>query len=210
MSTVFPFRPGEVDSILDYLKKKNMRDFTWFFLGCNTALRVSDLLNLKIGDVVVRKGDKWRIRPQIYLKEKKTGKRRTIYLNNPSVEYRLRQYLNTLEPLEDDAPLFPSRKHKGREYPALSRKQAWYIVQLACLAADIDTFGKGTHSMRKTFVRRCLDSGYSVDLIQHLLGHSSASITLAYAGFTEDDIKKMYKEVNIGIRNRAKATDRQR
>lgn len=204
MSTVFPFRPGEVDAILDYLKKRNIRDFTWFFLGCNTALRVSDLLNLKIGDVVSVRNDKWRIRPQIYLKEKKTGKRRIIYLNNPSVEYRLRQYIKTLEPLDMEEPLFPSRKHNGREYPALSRKQAWYIVQLACMAADIDTFGKGTHSMRKTFVRRCLDGGYSVDLIQHLLGHSSASITLAYAGFTEDDIKKMYKEISVGIKNRGK------
>jgi len=204
VSTVFPFRPGEVDAILDYLKKKNIRDFTWFFLGCNTALRVSDLLNLKIGDVVSVRNDKWRIRPQIYLKEKKTGKRRIIYLNNPSVEYRLLQYIKTLEPFDMEEPLFLSRKHNGRKYPALSRKQAWHIVRLACMAADIDTFGKGTHSMRKTFVRCCLDGGYSVDLIQHLLGHSSASITLAYAGFTEDDIKKMYKEISVGIKNRGK------
>lgn len=205
MNEVFPFQPCEVDAILDDLKKKNIRDYTWVFLGCNTALRVSDLLSLKIGDVAIVKEGKWQIRKQIDRREQKTGKRRIIYLNNPSVEYRLRQYLKTLEPLNPEDPLFPSRKRNGREFPRLTRQQAWHIIQLACDAAGIDTFGKGTHSMRKTFVRRCIDDGYSVSLIQRLLGHSSPSITLDYAGYTEDDIKKMYREITVGVKNRRKS-----
>lgn len=204
MNKVFPFKPGEVDAILGFLEKQSARDYTWFFLGCNTALRVGDLLSLKVGDVAIMKDDGWRIRGQIDRRERKTGKFRTIYLNNPSVVYRLKQYLKQMNPFSADAPLFPSRKHNGRDYPILSRAQAWRIIQRACEAVGIDTFGRGTHSMRKTFVRRCIDDGYSIDLVQDLLGHTSQTITLRYCGFTEDNVKDMYKKVTTGIKRRGK------
>lgn len=42
----------KLEKMKKYLKARNLRDYCLFVLGINSGLRVSDLLNLKIGDVV--------------------------------------------------------------------------------------------------------------------------------------------------------------
>src|SRR5687768_14063280 len=65
------------------------RDLLLFVVGVNSALRVSDLLKLQIGDFVDTEG---AIRPQFRIREQKRGKRNEVVINN-SIREALADYL---------------------------------------------------------------------------------------------------------------------
>jgi integrase len=77
MNVVEPIRDAEKIRAIKRLLTCQ-RDRLFFVLGINTALRVSDLLCLSIGDVTNSKG---RLLDSISLHEKKTEKRKTFPLN---------------------------------------------------------------------------------------------------------------------------------
>src|SRR5690606_38753556 len=90
----------------------NPRDLLLFIVGINSSLRISDLLTLKVGDV----SDEY-----ITIKERKTGKRKRIRVNNA-----IQAAVNKLIPPDVSADdwLFPSRKGSA----PISRVQAWRIL----------------------------------------------------------------------------------
>ena len=52
MKAVEPIRdPKKIDAMKNYLKGKNIRDYTLFTVGINVALRISDL-RFDLGDVL--------------------------------------------------------------------------------------------------------------------------------------------------------------
>ena len=73
MNTVEPIKDKKkVLAIKRNLKEeKNPRNYLLFVMGINTALRISDLLSLKIKDIIDSKGD---IKKYLFAKEKKTGR----------------------------------------------------------------------------------------------------------------------------------------
>ncbi|NIP44248.1 MAG: site-specific integrase, partial [candidate division Zixibacteria bacterium] len=58
--------------------QKRIRDLLLFVVGINAALRISDLLQLQIGQFVDEKGN---IKKRFWIKEQKTGKRHEIAIN---------------------------------------------------------------------------------------------------------------------------------
>ena len=58
--------------------------------------------------------------------------------------------------------------------------------------------------LRKTFAYHCImqspDRTRAIEFLQRILGHSSAAITLAYAGITDEEIRSTYKKLNLGMR----------
>ena len=61
----------EIEKMKDYyLTKKDYRDYTLFVIGINTALRISDLLNLKWYDVYDTQTRRYKNHIDIY--EQKT------------------------------------------------------------------------------------------------------------------------------------------
>ena len=53
MEYVDPIRDiNKINAIKRNLQQKSPRDFLLFVIGINTGIRVSDLLSLKVGDVV--------------------------------------------------------------------------------------------------------------------------------------------------------------
>ena len=62
----------------------------------------------------------------------------------------------------------------------------------------------GTHLLRKTFAYHCImqspDRTRAIEFLQRILGHSSAAITLAHAGITDEEIRSTYKKLNLGMR----------
>lgn len=66
MNKVEPIRDAEkLQQIKDFLYNRNPKYGLMFTLGINTGLRVSDLLNLKVADVINK---------HIIITEQKTGK----------------------------------------------------------------------------------------------------------------------------------------
>jgi integrase len=174
----------KIDSMKRHLKSKNLRDYVLFTLGINSGLRISDLLKLRISDVLSTSG---KIKDRLELTEQKTGKVKEFPLS-PSAKKSLEEYLPTIK----QQWLFPSRK--GGE--PLDRRQAWRILSDA--AAAIGVTGRiGTHTLRKTFGYWAFKQGVDITRIQKLLNHSSPGTTLAYIGITKDELDAVYINLNL-------------
>ena len=180
---------NNVDAIKDKkqiekLKKnfKNDRDLLLFTLGINTGFRISDLLSLKVKDVVGT---------AIKLNETKTKKERLATLDDVALK-AIKTYLNNHE-LGNEDYIFHSRK--GNNKP-ISRVQAWQILNDAAYRAKLN-ISIGTHTLRKTFGYWSYQQGIDITLLQKIFNHSAPSITLRYIGITQDDIKDVYINLNL-------------
>lgn len=184
----------QLKGMSNYLKGKNLRDYTLFILGINSALRISDLLNLLVVDVYDR--DKKLIRDRITLREKKTGKTKDFPLSD-ICQRAIKLYLENFCIYTNSDFLFPSRKGCTHQRP-ISRVQAWRILNEA--ARNVGIEGRiGTHTLRKSFGYWAYRRGYDIVRIQKLLNHSSPGITLAYIGITRDELDEVYLNLQIGV-----------
>lgn len=190
MNTVEPIRSEKKIKIMkSVLKEKSLRNYLLFTLGINTGLRISDLLKLKIQDIITDKG---KLKDSIYIREKKTGKEKNFMLNKTAKE-ALGEYFSGLKNFEPDWYLFKSKK--GKNAP-ITRIQAYDILNEA--AALIDIREKiGTHTLRKTFGYHARMKGVPVEKLQKIFNHSSPGITNRYIGITQDEIDNVYLDVNL-------------
>jgi integrase len=164
------------------------RDRLLFVLGINTALRVSDLLRLSIGDVTDSKS---RPLDSISLHEKKTEKRKTFPLN-ASVKKELKAWLEERGKITRSEPLFPSKRGGG----TIDRQRAWSILNTAGRLVGLEHIG--THTLRKTFGYHVFKkSGGNLALVQKLLNHSSSGDTLRYIGIDKEQMDNAYLDLNL-------------
>ena len=190
MNTVEPIREKKtIEKMKKYLKEhKTLRDYTIFTLGINSGLRISDLLNLRVSDVIDSKG---KMRNRISLSEKKTGKTKDFPISESSAK-ALNEFIATIDISNKDTPLFLSRQ--GGE--SVSRFQVYRIINDAAKHAKVSDL-VGTHTMRKTFGYHAYKMGMDITLIQKLLNHSSPAITLSYIGITREDLDNVYMNLNL-------------
>ena len=189
MEIVEPIRDKrQLEAIKKVLRGSNLRDYALFVLGINSGLRVSDLLGLKVGDVVDAKENP---RDRIRLRELKTGKLKDFPLG-PSAGKAVCEYLATRSGYQLSEPLFLSRKCGG----AIGRTHAYAIINQAARSVGI-TDRIGTHSMRKTFGFWAYREGKDVALIQKLLNHSHPAVTLRYIGVSRDQMDNVYLTINL-------------
>jgi len=183
-----PLRDTEqISAIKGYLKSRP-RDYLLFCLGINTGLRISDLLNLSVGDVF--EGD--RVRRYLRLREAKTGKEQRIRLN-PGSTMALEYFAAQAGYQEPWKPLFESKRGKAKP---LGYVQAWRIIKAACAAVGVKR-GIGTHSLRKTWGYHARKKGVSIEIIQAKFGHSSPKETMKYIGITADEIQSAEMYVSL-------------
>ena len=172
-------KPKQIEAIKHYLRNQRERNYILFVLGIHSGLRISDLLALRVEDLVGA--------DRITLREAKTGKAKTFPIA-VSIRSDLTAYLSELK----TGWLFPSR-HQGKP---LGRKMAYIILNEAAKYAKIDQ-PIGTHSLRKTFAYWAYKRGTSLELIQKILNHSSPSTTLRYIGITQEQIDDVYKKLKF-------------
>src|SRR5690606_21995406 len=143
MQTVEPIRDKrDIQKMKRILKRKSLRDYALFTLGINSALRISDLLALTVGDVADENG---KIRDRIVIRGRKTGKRKAFPIR-ASADNALQKSLRSRGECHPSEPLYKSRK--GGE--AITRHAARQIISKAAQEAGIKC-PVSTHSMRKTF-----------------------------------------------------------
>ena len=188
-TTVQPIRDLAKIEAIKKLLASNPRDYMLFVMGINSGLRVSDLLSLKINDVVDSKG---RTCDCIRLREQKTGKEKQFPINKNAGK-AIKGYLDSLDSYEMDDYLFKSRE--GNNKP-ITRMTAWTILGNAAQTVGI-TDNIGTHTLRKTFGYHAYQQGTDIALLQQIFNHSAPSITLRYIGITQDDIDNVYININL-------------
>lgn len=170
----------DIKTIENYLAKNSSRNRLIFAFGINTGLRVSDILNLNVSDVLNK--------THIEIKEKKTGKYKKFPING-KLQRLLKEYLNDVK--NTDKPLFISRKGYR-----LHRNQVYRFLNDACRNVGIN-INVGTHTMRKTFGFFFYKRFKDIALLQRILNHSSPSITLRYIGISQEEIDVSYNQFEL-------------
>lgn len=195
MEFVHPIRDKKkINKMKKILRRQSIRNYCIFVLGINSALRVSDLLSLKIGDVVDGFG---KVKSSIVLREKKTGKSKQFKLSPNArkaiAELVMSKEMDTSNP---EFPLFQSRKKKNGKPQAITRIQLHKILKDAAEEAGIED-NISTHSLRKSWAYHAYKAGVDLLLIQKALNHASQRETLRYIGITQDQLDDVYMTVNL-------------
>lgn len=181
MNYVEPIRDKDtVEGIANYLKSNSERDYIMFMLGLYTGLRISDILKLKVTDVVNR--------DSITLREKKTGKQRIIKINS-ILKKIFKAYCSGKDPTE--YLVF----NTNNPYKPISRVRAYAILRDAAEAFGLENIG--THTMRKTFGYHFYRDTKDVVTLQKIFNHSAPLITLRYIGIEQEGINKAMEGFKI-------------
>lgn len=178
MNEVLPLKnKNDIERMKKVLEAKP-RDLLLFIIGINTALRISDILPLRVRDITDT---------HIEITEKKTGKKKRIKIN-----VAIRDAVRDLVPKDAEPSdwLFPSRKGDK----PISRSQAWRVLSKAAEDAGIRT-PFGTHSLRKTFAYHAYKSGVELPLLMRILNHASQRETLRYIGIEPEQIDEVYIDI---------------
>lgn len=151
--------------------RPNERVATALVLEGNLGIRVSDIVKLRLCDIV-RDGDRYRLE----ITEQKTGKKRVF-----TVPLVIRQYIenyclrNGINPNE---LIFPITERAIQK-------------QLAIVCDYLGYEGISTHSFRKWYATEIYkNNGYDIALVQRLLQHSSAAVTQRYIGIEPQRIER--------------------
>lgn len=176
MKVVQPIRDFEkVEEIMRLLKGESERNYILFMVGLYTALRISDILKLRVENVK---------KEYLNIREQKTSKFRRVYLH-PDLKKALRDFVVDKEPHEF---LFKSRE--GGNQP-ISRAMAYKVLNDAAREVGLDSIG--THSMRKTFGYWVYKDTKDVAGLQKLFNHSNPEETLRYIGIEQDSVDSLIK-----------------
>ena len=191
MNTVEPIKDKmKILAIKRNLKaEEKPRNYTLFVMGCNLALRISDLLSLKVKDIIDSKGD---IKTYLHVKEGKTGRQAKITINNTAKE-ALNYYLNRSKGIDPDSYIFKSERSNKK----LDRIRTWGLIQEWTKAVGLEGERYGTHTLRKTWGYQARKQGLSIEQISEKLGHKSVTVTRRYIGISQEEINQVEKEVEI-------------
>jgi len=109
----------EIDRMVSYfLERGKFRDACLFVVGCNTALRTSDILCLRWKDFL---DEDLRMRESADIIEGKTQKRRRIYYNEAVREVVLLYRLHLCRPFDLNGYVFVSEGHNVGHVPLSQR-----------------------------------------------------------------------------------------
>ena len=173
-----------------YLNKEvNLRNYMLICMGLNTALRISDMLQLKWGNVY--DFDRKHYVKHIVVREGKTGKETRIAINNNLIE-AFKMYMGSLKSVSGNDYIFTG-KTKGTH---LSRSQAFRIITHVAEALNMEN-GISCHSLRKTFGYYAWKYGTPPAMLMEIYNHSSYEITKRYLGIKQDDRDNVFLKVNL-------------
>ncbi|TRM08780.1 site-specific integrase [Lentibacillus cibarius] len=180
MNEVQPIRdPEKIENMKQILLQHSYRDWFLFVMGINTGLRISDLLQLQVKDVLNK--------THVTIREKKTDKTKRFRINTELQEH-ISKYARGKGP---DDYLYRSK----RSNEPIQRVQAYKILKDAAKEAGIEDLG--THTLRKTFGYHFYKRTKDVALLQDIFNHSAPSITLRYIGINQDIIDQALDDFSL-------------
>ena len=159
--------------------RPNNKIATALVLEANLGLRVSDIVQLRLNDIV-KDGDRYRLD----ITEQKTQKKRVFTVPTEIYNY-IKQYCIDNE-IKSNEQIFK-----------LTERAVQKHLKLVCDYLEYE--GIGTHSFRKFFATNVYkNNDYNIILVQELLQHSSPTITQRYIGISSKDIEKALQN-NINL-----------
>lgn len=172
----------DISTITSLLNKHGSEVYSDIWIvGINTALRISDLLAIKMADLTS---------DTLTLRETKTGKIRTITLNKPAQEVIRRRK----ETYPEDTYLFQAKANRAASEKPIDRS---VVARKFKEIGEIVKIPLGTHSMRKTRGYQMYDAGVRIETICKVLQHSTPAMTLRYIGIEKQDIQNTYTSFEL-------------
>lgn len=162
---------------------RGCRDLAMLSLTYASGLRVSELLDLSIGDLDTNQG--------LVTVTGKGQKRRPVPVGDLTLGH-IRQYMGAREsaPMLESKVLFCGPKGKK-----LTRQAFWKLVRnyglLAGLRQDLHP-----HSLRHSFASHLLAGGADLRSVQMLLGHVSIATTEIYTHVSVAHVKNAHKNAH--------------
>jgi integrase len=155
--------------------RANNRVSTALVLEANLGLRISDILKLRLNDIV-RDGERYRLD----ITEQKTGKARHFTVLIELYNY-LKMYCleNSIKPHE---VIFP-----------ITERNVQRQLKIVCDYLGYD--GISTHSFRKYFSTQVyINNDFNIVIVQKLLQHSNPQITQKYIGIEPKEIENALRK----------------
>ena len=150
--------------------RPNQRIATALVLEANLGIRIEDILDLHLRDIV-KDGARYRLD----IIEQKTNKKRTF-----TVPFEIYQYIENYclkNGIAENDLIFPVKERNVQKY-----------LQKVCDYLSYDNIG--THSFRKYYATDIYNkNGFDIALVQKLLQHSSAATTQRYINISEAKVE---------------------
>lgn len=165
--------------------KGNKRDIAIFEILANCALRVSELINLELDDIVITERNGKNNYSYIIIREGKGGKYREIILNSKAKD-AIEEYFKV-------RALSISNKLLLGQRGELRRETINKIIEKYCNIAQIDVVNP--HSIRHTVLSTMVKKGIDLVTVSRLAGHSNTKVTADFYINTSREDKQ--RAVNI-------------
>jgi integrase/recombinase XerC len=158
------------------------RDIALITLMLHSGLRVSEVSNLKVGDIRIspRKGS-------VRVRGAEGEKIRSVPLNVDSRK-AVRTYLEELGGIEGDRWLF-----MGKRGERLKPSGIRYLVKRYAHDARLEEVTP--HTLRHTFGKNLVDTGVPLDRVASLIGHESVDTTRIYTRPSERSLQQEVEKV---------------
>lgn len=158
------------------------RDRALLELGYGAGLRVSELCNLTVNDLLLSEG--------LVRVLGKGNKERLVPIGRKVVG-AVSVYLNTLRPTLDRGASEGRVLLNARGAP-LSRVGAWGILKRLTRKVGI-TKRVTPHTLRHSFATHLLEGGADLRAVQEMLGHADLSTTQIYTHVDRDYLRKVHQ-----------------
>ena len=145
-------------------------------MALGTGLRVSELANLKIDDIHIRKGQN-----SLIVNNGKGDKDRVVGFNN-KLKVLIQEYLDYKS--SNSPYLFPSERGEKMTRYGIGR-----VFKTMASKASLDS-KHSIHTLRHTYATNLYKaSGYNLRMVQKQLGHSSITTTTVYSDVLNKDLE---------------------
>lgn len=158
-----------------------------------SGLRVSELVSLKLIDIVSGDKGSLQIRKSFAVKGK-GGKERMVVINDKA-KTTIENYLKIREEfcrgksLKAKTFFFSSSSSSGH----MTRQNFALLLKKAATMSGLDPTNISPHVLRHSFASHLLEGGADLRVIQELLGHSDISTTQIYTHVQTSHLKKTLK-----------------
>lgn len=145
----------------------NLRLYTIVIMLEKTGLRIGELLNIKVADIIIESGE-------LIVRNGKGKKQRIVYLNSKVID-AIKEQLKLIE--QDSEFLFPSRQSRSLTRTVVNK-------EFKKLSSNITP-----HALRHFFCTNALEQGFGIHEVASLAGHNSAKTTLIYLNPSKKQMK---------------------
>lgn len=157
-------------------------------IACFWGLRISDILTLHWDTILYV--------DEFTIKEKKTGKMRTIHIN-PQLKRHISDCYDKIKPVSIKSPILVSQK--GTTF---SIQRINMLLKEIKVKYKLKVKNFSTHSFRKTFGRQVYNQNsenaeLALVKLMELFNHSSIGITKRYLGLRQEELLQTYDSLSF-------------